>query len=87
MSKLVSHKIFGGAEVKGVVSHPLLLQAKFQIWCDPYLTDEESIALWVAGTPRWEEFFVTGRQAIEIAEEAIEKLPKFEVLDLDHIGG
>jgi hypothetical protein len=82
MAKIVVHKLFNGAQVKGTVNHPLLLQAKFQIWCDPYVTDMEAIAIWVAGTPRWEEFFVTGREAIEIAEEAIEKIPKFEVLDL-----
>lgn len=83
MAKLVVHKLFNGAQVKGTVPSLRFLQAKFQVWCDPYLTDEEAIALWVAGTPKWEDFFVTGRQAIEIAEEAMEKLPKFEILDLD----
>lgn len=82
MAKLVVHKLFNGAQVKGTVNNPLILQAKFQIWCDPYLTDMEAIAIWVAATPRWSEFFVTGRQAIEIAEEAVKKIPKFEVLHL-----
>lgn len=68
--------------VKGNVYGIAQLSAKFQIWCRQYrLTDEESLAIWLAGGPEHE--VMTAKEALQIATEASKKLPAVTVINVD----
>ena len=69
--------------VKGKVYGIAQLSAKFQIYCRQFgLTDEESLAIWLAGSPR-PSLTMSADEAMSIAETAGKKLPNVKVINLD----
>lgn len=74
-----------GVTFKGLAYNTTQLSAKFQIWARQYaITDEESLALWIAGDYDMKTYFKSEEECVAIATSAFPKLPAIitETIDL-----
>lgn len=65
----MTYNLLSGQSVSGMVCHIAQLSAKFQIWARQHgLTDEQSLACWIANQPEKHEIYFGDANVLDIAK-------------------